>query len=152
MLEEFGLTICVDSPTPGDGNCFLSLSNTAVSSPYHAYNKRNINLIPLKTYKHGIIQQDYNYIQQYHAIYELTLNEEHDHLSWLYEQSRNDTYYGVIHNNWLVLIFVSRCTRESPFNKITSTWNRTITWEYIFNHYCHLHICHNQVIMITTHL
>jgi len=64
-------------------------------------------------------------------MYELTLNEEHDHLPWdtfLYEQSKNGTYAMELFIKTAAVIIGAdihitseRCTRESPFNKIAST-------------------------------
>ena len=137
--KRLGLAVCVDTPTPGDGNCFYHSVIQQLAQPDIIPVMRHTSSLShsiLRGMVYVYIQENYNdieYIQQYCTIYELTLNEEHDHLSWdafLYDQSRNGTYSTELFiKTTAVIIGVDihitseHYTRQYPFNKITAFWN-----------------------------
>ena len=81
-------------------------------------------------------QDHIEYIQQYRAIYNATLNEEHHRMPWdkfINEQSIIGTFATELFIKATVVIIGAdihitseHCNRESSFSIITSTWNDAV--------------------------
>ena len=138
---RIGLFVSCDFPTPGDGNYFYHAVIQQLACPEVQPTTPEISQITHSELRGTVCQyiqqhqEHIEYIQQYRAMYNATLNEEHHRMSWdefINEQNMVGTFATELFIKATAVIVgvdihitSEHCNRESPFNIITSSWNDT---------------------------